>query len=120
MEREASRERGILHGGSGRHPDVRTPRVDAANVSIFNQYTLRVERRDALQAALKERGIGTAIYYPLPLHLQPCFAYLGYKEGAFPEAERAAREVLSLPIYPELKHDQLDEVIGAIRAFYGR
>jgi dTDP-4-amino-4,6-dideoxygalactose transaminase len=101
-------------------PGVCPPVTDAANESIFNQYTLRVERRDALQAYLKEKGIGTAVYYPLPLHLQPCFAYLGYREGAFPVSERAAREVLSLPIYPELTHDQLDEVVGAIRAFYSR
>ena len=101
-------------------PEVRTPVTDPANESIFNQYTLRVERRDELQASLKERQIGTSVYYPLPLHLQPCFAYLGYKRGAFPEAERAAAEVLSLPIYPELTSAQLDEVVGAIRAFYGR
>ncbi|MFN8579839.1 MAG: DegT/DnrJ/EryC1/StrS family aminotransferase [Gemmatimonadaceae bacterium] len=101
-------------------PDIVTPVVDAANECIFNQYTIRVERRDALQAYLKEKGIGTSIYYPLPLHLQPCFAYLGYKEGAFPHAEKAAKEVLSLPIFPELAAEQLDEVIGTVRAFYGR
>jgi len=99
--------------------EVRTPVVDQLNESIFNQYTLRVERRDELQAFLKARQIGTSVYYPLPLHLQPCFAYLGHKPGAFPEAERAASEVLSLPIYPELTSAQLDEVVGAIRAFYG-
>ena len=100
--------------------DVRTPYVEPCNESIFNQYTLRVARRDDLQSYLRERGIGTAIYYPLPLHLQPCFAYLGYKAGTCPEAERAAGEVLSLPIYPELTQSQLDEVIAAVRAFYGR
>ena len=100
-------------------PGLTTPIVDPANESIFNQYTLRVERRDELQAHLKSLGIGTSIYYPLPLHLQPCFAYLGYKEGACPESERAAHEVLSLPIYPELTRAQLDEVAGAIRSFYG-
>ena len=101
-------------------PEVRTPYIDPANESIYNQYTLRAERRDALQEHLKARGIGTSVYYPLPLHLQPCFAYLGYREGQCPEAERASREVLSLPIYPELTRAQLDEVIGAVRAFYGR
>lgn len=101
-------------------PEVRTPVIDPANESIFNQYTLRVERRDDLQAHLKARGIGSAIYYPVPLHRQPCFEYLGYREGAFPESERAAREVLSLPVYPELTSAQLDEVVGAVRAFYGR
>ena len=101
-------------------PEVVTPHIDPANTSIFNQYTLRVERRDALQAHLKAQGIGTSIYYPLPLHLQPCFAYLGYREGACPQAERAAREVLSLPVFPELTADQRDEVVGAVRAFFGR
>jgi dTDP-4-amino-4,6-dideoxygalactose transaminase len=100
--------------------DVKTPYVEPCNVSIFNQYTVRVARRDALQSFLKERGIGTSVYYPLPLHLQPCFAYLGYKAGSCPESERAAGEVLSLPIFPELTQSQLDEVIAAVRAFYGR
>jgi dTDP-4-amino-4,6-dideoxygalactose transaminase len=100
--------------------DLRTPVVQPENESIFNQYTIRVPRRDALQAFLKDRGIGTAIYYPLPLHLQPCFAYLGYREGQCPESERAAAEVLSLPIFPELTESQLDEVVGGVRAFFGR
>jgi dTDP-4-amino-4,6-dideoxygalactose transaminase len=97
---------------------VVTPFVDPANVSIFNQYTLRCERRDDLRAHLQERGVGTAVYYPLPLHLQPCFAYLGYKEGACPESERAAKAVVSLPIYPELTRAQQDEVVTAVRDFY--
>ena len=100
--------------------EVRTPVVGAESESIFNQYTIRADRRDALQAHLKAKGIGSKVYYPLPLHLQPCFAYLGYKEGAFPESERAAREVLSLPVYPELARAQLDETVAAIRSFYGR
>ena len=99
--------------------DVRTPFIDPANVSIYNQYTLRAARRDQLQEHLKKKGIGSSIYYPLPLHLQPCFSYLGYTEGAFPESERAAKEVISLPVYPELTTAQLDEVIGAVREFYG-
>ncbi|AMW05095.1 DegT/DnrJ/EryC1/StrS family aminotransferase [Gemmatimonas phototrophica] len=101
-------------------PEVGTPFVDPANTSIYNQYTIRVGQRDALQAHLKEQGIGSNVYYPLPLHLQPCFAYLGYNEGQCPEAERAAREVLSLPVFPELTTAQLDEVIAAVRGFFGR
>ncbi|HEX5581467.1 MAG TPA: DegT/DnrJ/EryC1/StrS family aminotransferase, partial [Gemmatimonadaceae bacterium] len=101
-------------------PELVTPFVDPDAESIYNQYTLRCERRDELQAHLKEQGIGSAVYYPLPLHLQPCFAYLGYRPGSCPEAERAAGEVLSLPVYPELSAAQRDEVVAAVRAFYGR
>ena len=97
-----------------------TPYVAPENESIFNQYTLRIPggKRDALQSFLKERGIGTSIYYPLPLHLQPCFAYLGYREGQCPESERAAKEVLSLPIYPELSRAQIDEVVAGVTSFF--
>ena len=97
-----------------------TPFIDPSNVSIYNQYTLRAQRRDELQAHLNARKIGNAIYYPLPLHLQPCFSYLGYTKGSLPESERAANEVISLPVFPELTRQQLDEVIGAIRDFYKR
>lgn len=100
--------------------EVTTPYVDPANTSIYNQYTLRVDRRDALQAHLKSLGIGHAVYYPLALHLQPCFAYLGYQEGQCPESERASREVISLPVFPELTTAQRDEVVAAVRTFYGR
>ena len=79
---------------------------------------MRVERRDALQAHLKQEGIGHAVYYPIPLHRQPCFAHLGYRDGSLPRSERAAGEVISLPIYPELTRAQLDRVIDAIRGFY--
>jgi dTDP-4-amino-4,6-dideoxygalactose transaminase len=106
---------GALAGITG----VKTPTIDANNESIFNQYTIRAERRDDLQAFLKKKEIGSSIYYPLPLHLQPCFAYLGYRRGSCPESEKAASEVLSLPIYPELTRAQLDEVAGAVREFYG-
>jgi len=101
---------------------IATPYVSPENESIFNQYTLRVAggKRDALQAFLKARGIGTSIYYPLPLHLQPCFAYLGYKQGQLPESERAAAEVLSLPIFPELTRNQLDEVVVGVTSFFNK
>jgi dTDP-4-amino-4,6-dideoxygalactose transaminase len=100
--------------------DVVTPYVDSANQSIYNQYTLRVQRREDLQAHLKARGIGSSIYYPLPLHQQPCFAYLGYKAGQFPESERASKEVVSLPVFPELSDAQRGAVVDAVRSFYGR
>lgn len=99
-------------------PPVRTPVIAPGNEHIFHQYTLRVERRDELQAHLKGKGIGTAVYYPIPLHLQKCFGSLGYREGQLPVAEQAAREVLSLPVYPELTQAQQDYVIDAIRGFY--
>ena len=100
--------------------EIVTPYVDPANQSIYNQYTIRAQKRDALQAHLKQRDIGCSIYYPLPLHLQPCFAYLGHKEGQFPESERASQEVLSLPVFPELTGEQRDAVVTAVRSFYGR
>jgi dTDP-4-amino-4,6-dideoxygalactose transaminase len=101
-------------------PEIVTPFVEPANESIFNQYTIRVPRRDDLRAHLSAKGIGHSVYYPLPLHLQPCFAYLGYKSGACPESERAANEVLSLPVFPELTRAQIDEVVTAVRGFFGR
>src|SRR5688572_1556310 len=97
---------------------VKTPYVDAANEHIFHQYTLRAERRDELQAHLKKEGVGHAVYYPIPLHRQPCFAHLGYKDGSLPQAEQASREAISLPIYPELTRAQLDRVIDTVRGFY--
>ena len=100
--------------------DIVTPYVEPGNESIYNQYTIRVPKRDALKEQLAAKGIGHSVYYPLPLHLQQCFAYLGYTAGAFPESERAAHEVLSLPVYPELSPAQLDEVVAAVRGFFGR
>ncbi|HEX4633817.1 MAG TPA: DegT/DnrJ/EryC1/StrS family aminotransferase [Gemmatimonadales bacterium] len=97
---------------------VRAPVVDPANEHIFHQYTLRVERRDGLQAHLKEKGIGHAVYYPIPLHLQPCFAHLKYAAGRLPRSERAAHEVISLPIYPELTEAQKQAVVDAVKSFY--
>ena len=84
---------------------------------VYNQFTVRIGagRRDAVQAALRRAGVGTEVYYPLPLHLQACFADLGYRPGDLPEAEAAAAQVLSLPIYPELTRAQLEEVAGALR-----
>ncbi len=100
------------------HPDVCPPRTDPANEHIFNQYTIRVARRDELQAHLKARGIGSSIYYPLSLHLQPCFAHLGYQAGTLPHSEAASREVISLPVFPELTEAQQQTVIDTVLGFY--
>ncbi|MEK6612511.1 MAG: DegT/DnrJ/EryC1/StrS family aminotransferase [Gemmatimonadota bacterium] len=100
--------------------DIVTPYVEPVSESIFNQYTLRVPRRDDLRAHLTARGIGHSVYYPLPLHLQPCFGYLEYQQGQCPESEKAAAEVISIPIYPELTPAQLDEVVAAVRGFFGQ
>lgn len=107
-------ETGLVGRGLVRLP-VRVP--EAAH--IFNQYTLRVRDRDRLKAHLDASGIGNAVYYPVPLHLQACFGHLGYRRGDFPVAETAAGEVLSLPCYPELTEDRQQRVVSAIVEFYG-
>ena len=84
---------------------------------VFHQYTIRAEERDKLQHTLAEKKIGSAVYYPMPLHLQPVYASLGYKAGDFPHAEHAAQEVLSLPMYPELQATQLARVAEAVTEF---
>jgi len=112
--RRAARYHEALAGLDG----VRPPVVDPGNEHIYHQYTIRAQRRDALQGHLGKLGIGCAVYYPTPLHLQPCFRRLGYRQGQFPQAECAAREVLSLPVYPELSDALQDQVVDAVRGFY--
>jgi len=99
-------------------PQLVAPQASLDGRHIFNQYIVRVQSRDALKAFLSERRIGTEIYYPVPLHLQPCFAYLGYKTGEFPHSEQAAAETLALPIYPELSEAQLEHVSSSVRSFF--
>jgi dTDP-4-amino-4,6-dideoxygalactose transaminase len=97
---------------------VTLPVVQPQSRHVFHQYVLRAPRRDALRDHLRAAGIGCEIYYPIPLHLQPCFASLGYRAGTLPETERAAAEVLALPMYPELTDEQQERVVAAIGAFY--
>ena len=99
-------------------PVFSLPHPDGQGRHVFHQYVMRVARRDGLRDALAAQGITTAVYYPIPLHLQPCFADLGYSEGDLPVAERATREVLALPMYPELTDDQQRRVVNAIAEFF--
>lgn len=99
---------------------VKTPKVLSYCRHIFHQYTIQVAKRDQLMAYLKENDIGTEVYYPLSLHEQDCFAYLGQKTGSLPKSEQAASEVLSLPIYPELTLKQQDYVVSTIANFYAK
>ncbi len=110
-------DRLLREAGAIEHGWVVTPRAVTGR-HVFNQYVIRVPRRDALKAHLQSRGIGTEVYYPVPLHLQQCFASLGYARGAFPESERAAAETLALPIYPELTDAQAAWVVASIVAFF--
>ena len=99
-------------------PQVKTPAVAPGYEHVFHQYTIRAPRRDALMQFLADRKIGSSVYYPVPLHLQPIYAQLGHKEGDFLESERASREALSLPMFPELKTEQIERVCGAIAEFF--
>jgi dTDP-4-amino-4,6-dideoxygalactose transaminase len=85
---------------------------------VYHQYVIRAYRREELREFLTARKIGTEIYYPIPLHLQPCFAYLGYREGDFPEAEHATKEVLALPMFPELTEEEQRWTVQSIADFY--
>jgi len=97
---------------------IKLPVIKEYNVSVFNQYVIRAQKRDELRNFLSSKEIGTEIYYPLSLHEQECFKGLGYKKGDFPESEKAASEVIALPIYPELTDDQIEYVANSIKEFY--
>jgi dTDP-4-amino-4,6-dideoxygalactose transaminase len=94
------------------------PRIEDETSHIFHLYVIRVERRDKLQAFLKDKGIQAGIYYPVPLHLQECFACFGYKSGDFPEAEKASLTSLALPVYPELKKAEKDYIVKTVKEFF--
>ena len=110
----------LMFADAGLSEQVEVPYVRSNARHIFHQFVIRVRdgRRDALREHLRERGVGTDVYYPVPLHLQECFAYLGYKEGDFPVAEQAAKETLALPVYPELTDEQQDYVVNMIAQFF--
>ncbi|MCE5269336.1 MAG: DegT/DnrJ/EryC1/StrS family aminotransferase [Planctomycetaceae bacterium] len=103
------------NGGQG---VVQLPYEVPGNRHIYNQFVIRVPRRDALQAYLREQKIANEVYYPVPLHMQQCFAYLGHREGEFPESEKAAKETLALPIYAELSDQQAEWIVESIRSFF--
>ena len=105
----------LRRGGVTRHV---TPPTIHGGRHVFNQYVVRAEKRDELKTFLADHGIGTEVYYPIPLHLQECFEYLGLPRGSFPNAERAAEETLALPIFAELTSDQLTAVVSSIAEFY--
>ena len=107
-----------LFAEAGLSEHVTLPTTDSGNVHVFNQYTVRARKRDALMAHLKAHDIGHRVYYPVPLHLQECYQPLGYQKGDLPVSERMAQEVLSLPIYPELTDGQMERVIQCISDFY--
>jgi dTDP-4-amino-4,6-dideoxygalactose transaminase len=116
---EARRQNAAFYNQKFADTIVQTPYISPDCVSIYNQYVIRVPKRDGLFANLKEKGIGCEIYYPHPMHLQECFAYLGHKLGDMPEAEKAAKEVLALPVYPELTDEMKDYVVQSVLSFYG-
>ena len=105
---------GELFAAAARAERITLPREAPGRAHVYHQYVVRVRDRDAVRARLSEAGVSTAVFYPVPLHLQECFADLGYREGSFPEAERAAKEVLALPIFAEMRDDEVDRVAEAL------
>jgi dTDP-4-amino-4,6-dideoxygalactose transaminase len=116
--RQAAARYALLFREAGLMEWVRPPVEAPGNTHIYHQYVIRCERREALQAHLESEGISSRVYYPLCLHLQPCFSNLGYREGDFPEAEALSRDCLALPIFPELKAEEQEWLVSSMEAFY--
>lgn len=114
------REIAKIYSENLRNLDIKVPEEKPYVRHVYHQYTIRVRKRDELQNYLKLKGIGTAIYYPLPLHLQKCYENLGYKKGDFPESEKASQEVLALPMWPEMTDEEVYYVIKTIKEFYDK
>lgn len=114
LDRWNDERRAVAAAYDARLEAVRTPFVIHGARHVYHQYTVRYPKRDALAAALEDAGVGSNIYFPLPLHLQPCFAYLGYGKGDLPAAERASREVLSLPCFSGMTRPEVDRVVDAV------
>jgi len=117
-QKKAERYRALFQDLLSSVDGFRLPTVQYQNRHIFHQYVIRVPERDRLRQFLTEGGIGTDIYYPVPLHLQECYSFLNYRRGDLPNSEKASDEVLALPIYPELTEGQQSEVVNRIKAFY--
>jgi dTDP-4-amino-4,6-dideoxygalactose transaminase len=115
--RNAARYRELI-SAAGLGELVGLPTAVEGRGHTYNQFVVRVQKRDQLRANLLERGIGCSVYYPLPLHLQPCYSELGYSEGDLPVAENASREVLALPVFPEMTDAEIQEVVGALADFF--
>ncbi len=117
-QKKAERYRALFQDLLSSVDGFRLPTAQNQNRHIFHQYVVRVPERDRLRQFLAEEGIGTDVYYPVPLHLQECYSFLKYRQGDLPNSEKASEEVLALPIYPELTDDQQTEVVSRIKAFY--
>ncbi len=116
FEKHGLAKRGVAHPAKA--SPVALPHVSSQAHHVYHQYVLRAQRRDELRGFLAERKIATEIYYPIPLHLQPCFEYLGYREGDLPQSELAAKQVLALPMFSELREDEQERVVESIAEFF--
>ena len=103
-----------------RYWDLQLPLVKEGNKPVYYVFTLKTEKRDALNEFLQKNGIGTSVYYPIPLHLQKCFSHLGYKKGDFPVSEKLCETVISLPMYPELGEDEVTYICDKIKGFFAK
>ena len=119
-QKKAEQYQGLFQDLSSSVKGLKLPTLQYQNRHIFHQYVIRVPERDRLKEFLTEEGIGTDIYYPIPLHLQECYSFLKYRRGDLPNSEKASEEVLALPIYPELTEDQQSVVVNRIKAFYNK